>query len=259
MASPSTFSAVVTPLTSGGSLSGGHLFVAGNAVLLPDSTSSSSSGSSQSSLSSASSQSSDSSSGSSPSSSEEAFIEQLTIQRASTIDDLDYGDDVIIQSKPFALEVDDLDPDATVTLFAAGWEIATGQITGSNEVTFEDVLLPLGRYDLTVVQQRDGLESVPSRPHSVRVNTEDNVEPVVAPPTIIPANVVSFGYPVTVRITSNIPGAQIFYTVDGTGYAQPTEPYVTVIEVSQTAVVKARVVYRGLKSKVARAVIRIVR
>ena len=230
------------------------------------SSASSASSNSSSSLSSASSGSSDSSSSlssassfsSESSSSTDPFVPQPTVRRAVTLDSLDYGDDIIVQGKPFALELDDLDPDATVTLFAEGIEVGTGTITGPDEVTF--VLdLPLGRYDVTVVQTVDGLESVPSQSHAVRVNSPSNAVPTLAPPTITPGNITSYHYPVRVRITSNIPGALIFYTVDGTGFAQPTERYVNGFEVSQTAVVKSRVVYRGLSSKVAKAVIRIIR
>jgi hypothetical protein len=223
------------------------------------SSSTESSGSSGSSMSSSSSSSEEFSESSSSSSQSVEVIETPTLISGRSVAVYDYGINTAVQGKDFIVAVDGLDPDATVKLYANGQQVAAGEITGASEVKFTGFSLPLGRYHVSLVQERDGVESEVSNSLLVRVNNDENVASLLSPPSISPSDVVSFDFPVTVTLTSSVPGASIYYVVDGTGWAQPTELYTGPFEVSQTAVVKARTVYRGLKSRVTKTTIRIVR
>jgi hypothetical protein len=149
-----------------------------------------------------------------------------------------------------------------VALYVDGEEETTGLVT-NGYAKFQRLNLPKRRYVVQFMIDDDVISEL-SDPITLSFVEEENIVPVVPPPTISPSGV-SFSYPVTVTITSNVPSAEILYTTNGTGWAAPSTRYTGPFTVCQTTVIKAKAVYRHLKgflpveSKVVKTTIRIVR
>jgi hypothetical protein len=171
----------------------------------------------------------------------------------------DYGNRIIVKRKAFNVIATGIDPAANISLVANGQIVGTGTLFNANTVTFNGLNLTGGEYAIALQQQRDGLTTVSAPFACVRATCADSI--IVHPdaPVIMPADGAQRNSPVTVTITTDLPDAKILYCVDGTGYAQPVERYKGPFQMYQSAVVKARVVYKGLKSNVTRTTIRVAR
>lgn len=154
---------------------------------------------------------------------------------------------VIIKYQAFGIEADHLERDALVRLYVDGEDAGLGAAQEDGTVRFMTVVLPLGWTNLSIRQELDGEVSEVSPEFAVRVNTAENTGLSIAAPKIIPDGGTFTNWPVTVTITSDVPGT-IYYVVDGTGYSQPTIKYKGPFKLYQTAVVKAKMKFNRVKS-----------
>lgn len=218
-----------------------------------------SSGSSASSMSSSSSSSDSSesswSSSSSSSSSEEATLGQPTITSIILLNG-GYQGKVILRFKAFVLNIETLASDTEVRLFVNGDDAGIGvrQPDGVG-VLFYQIVMPIGAVTLTVQQEREGEVSDMSPPFTAHVNTEQNLVLRIPKPELwaygnpLPPYPSMVGFRNAVALTIKaIPGADIYYCVDGTGYSQPTIKYRGPILIRQTSVIKTKAVFRKIRS-----------